>query len=95
MKKMGKWGVVIAGVFAAVWPGVSLAQTAVPEEVWVAGIRYLKVTNTSGINTPAMNLYCRILTADGTWAALVIAPGQFLYKAVHPSYPTNWSCAPA
>ncbi|GGB87976.1 hypothetical protein GCM10011494_02900 [Novosphingobium endophyticum] len=89
--------VVFSAIIAAtigLLPASAFAQSATPEEVWQSGVRYLKVTNTSGMNTPATKLYCSILAADGSWASLYLTPGQYIYKAIHPAMAAQWNCTP-
>lgn len=63
----------------------AVAQRAYDD--WVDGVHYLRVVNTAPIA-----LRCSILDATGSWATVVILPGQFMYKAVLPGAAARWDC---
>ena len=78
---------VLSVILLAIPWSAANAQRAV--EQWHYGVRYLFV-----YNTESYPMRCGILDVNGSWFWADVLPGQYIYKAVHPSNSAQWNCNP-
>lgn len=84
-----KRAAVVAVGALAIFSVARPASAQFAREEWHGGVRYLFVYN----NTPVI-MHCRILDQNGSWFQANIAPGQHVFKPVHPQNAAQWNCVP-